>query len=82
MFIPESPAWLVSKGKIEQAGKSLDWLYKYHAQPEHKVWMRLAIFLQVVHNWIFLEWKSWSFTFSRFAKGTPTKTGGTSPIVK
>lgn len=37
MFIPESPAWLVSKGRIEQAGKSLDWLYKYHAQPEHKV---------------------------------------------
>lgn len=37
MFIPESPAWLVSKGRDEQAGKSLDWLYKYHAQPEHKV---------------------------------------------
>ncbi|EFA05603.2 facilitated trehalose transporter Tret1 [Tribolium castaneum] len=36
MFIPESPAWLVSKGKIEQASKSLAWINKYQPQPENK----------------------------------------------
>ncbi|KAF2882927.1 hypothetical protein ILUMI_23232 [Ignelater luminosus] len=36
MFIPESPAWLVSKGRIEQARKSLEWIHKYQPQPEHK----------------------------------------------
>lgn len=36
MFIPESPAWLVSKGRIEQARKSLEWINKYQPQPEHK----------------------------------------------
>lgn len=37
MFIPESPAWLVSKGKIELASKSLAWINKYQPQPENKV---------------------------------------------
>lgn len=37
MFIPESPAWLVSKGKIEQASTSLAWINKYQPQPENKV---------------------------------------------
>lgn len=36
-FIPESPAWLVSKGKIEQAAKSLRWINKYQPQPENRV---------------------------------------------
>ncbi|KAF5303314.1 hypothetical protein FQA39_LY10053 [Lamprigera yunnana] len=36
MFIPESPAWLVSKGRIEQARKSLEWINRYQPQPEHK----------------------------------------------
>ncbi|XP_068901530.1 facilitated trehalose transporter Tret1-like [Tenebrio molitor] len=36
MFIPESPAWLVSKGKIEQASTSLAWINKYQPQPENK----------------------------------------------
>lgn len=35
-FIPESPAWLVSKGKIEQAAKSLRWINKYQPQPENR----------------------------------------------
>ncbi|RZC37799.1 facilitated trehalose transporter Tret1 [Asbolus verrucosus] len=36
MFIPESPAWLVSKGRIEQASKSLAWINQYQPQPENK----------------------------------------------
>ncbi|KAB0791101.1 hypothetical protein PPYR_02901 [Photinus pyralis] len=36
MFIPESPAWLVSKGRIEQARKSLEWINRFQPQPEHK----------------------------------------------
>ncbi|XP_063922323.1 facilitated trehalose transporter Tret1-like isoform X2 [Zophobas morio] len=35
-FIPESPAWLVSKDKIEEAKKSLMWINKYQPQPENK----------------------------------------------
>ncbi|XP_063922309.1 facilitated trehalose transporter Tret1-2 homolog [Zophobas morio] len=36
MFIPESPAWLVSKGRVEQASKALAWINKYQPQPENK----------------------------------------------
>lgn len=36
MFIPESPAWLVSKGRIEQARKSLEWINRFQPQPEYK----------------------------------------------
>lgn len=37
MFIPESPAWLVSKGRIEQAAKSLQWIHKHQPQTPNKV---------------------------------------------
>lgn len=37
VFIPESPAWLVSKGKIEQAAKSLRWIYRNQPQPQNRV---------------------------------------------
>lgn len=36
-FIPESPAWLVSKGKIEEAAKSLKWIHRNQPQPEYRV---------------------------------------------
>lgn len=35
-FVPESPVWLVSKGKIEQAAESLRWINKYQPQPENR----------------------------------------------
>lgn len=37
MFIPESPPWLVAKGRLEQARKSLEWLHKYQPKIENKV---------------------------------------------
>ncbi|XP_076182630.1 facilitated trehalose transporter Tret1 isoform X2 [Ptiloglossa arizonensis] len=32
VFVPESPVWLVSKGRTEEAKKSLEWLYKYETK--------------------------------------------------
>lgn len=37
MFVPESPVWLVAKGRIEDAARSLKFLYKAYPQPEHTV---------------------------------------------
>ncbi|XP_058824533.1 facilitated trehalose transporter Tret1-like isoform X2 [Topomyia yanbarensis] len=35
LFVPESPVWLVSKGRIDDAARSLKFLYKNYPQPEH-----------------------------------------------
>ncbi|XP_055595906.1 facilitated trehalose transporter Tret1-like isoform X2 [Uranotaenia lowii] len=35
LFVPESPVWLVSKGRIEDAARSLRFLYKKYPQPDH-----------------------------------------------
>lgn len=32
IFVPESPVWLVSKGSIEEAARSLKFLYKNYPQ--------------------------------------------------
>lgn len=37
IFVPESPVWLVSKGNIEEAARSLQYMYKNYPQPEHTV---------------------------------------------
>lgn len=35
-FIPESPAWLISKGKFNEAAKSLQWFNRYQPQPDNR----------------------------------------------
>lgn len=37
IFVPESPVWLVAKGRMEDAAESLKFLYKAYPQPEHTV---------------------------------------------
>lgn len=37
IFVPESPVWLVTKGRIEDAARSLKYLYKAYPQPDHTV---------------------------------------------
>ena len=37
MHVPESPVYLVSKGRIEAAAKSLKYLYSKYPQPEHTI---------------------------------------------
>lgn len=36
MFIPESPAWLITKNRNEQAKKSIEWFNKYQPQVPSK----------------------------------------------
>ncbi|KAK4877990.1 hypothetical protein RN001_010496 [Aquatica leii] len=35
-FLPESPTWLISKNRTQNAKKSLEFFYKYQPQPENK----------------------------------------------
>ncbi|KAG5887749.1 hypothetical protein JTB14_016101 [Gonioctena quinquepunctata] len=35
-FIPESPPWLVSKGKMKEAAASLEWFHKFQPHPQNK----------------------------------------------
>lgn len=44
LFVPESPVWLVGKGRIEDAAKSLKFLYQKYPQPEYTVFFKI-IFL-------------------------------------
>lgn len=37
MLIPESPPWLISKGRVKEAKKALEWINKYQPQPEFRV---------------------------------------------
>ncbi|KAK9753920.1 Sugar transporter [Popillia japonica] len=47
-FIPESPAWYISKGKIDQARKSLEWIHKYQPQPANKTQTMAELHLGVL----------------------------------
>ncbi|KAB0791842.1 hypothetical protein PPYR_03642 [Photinus pyralis] len=37
LIVPESPVWLVSKNRMDQAKKSLEWFHKYQPQPQNQV---------------------------------------------
>ncbi|KRT79410.1 membrane transporter [Oryctes borbonicus] len=47
-FIPESPAWYISKGKIEEARKSLEWIHKYQPHPPNKTQSMAELHLAVL----------------------------------
>lgn len=36
LIVPESPVWLVSKNRMEEAKKSLEWFHRYQPQPQNK----------------------------------------------
>lgn len=46
----ESPVWLVSKGRVEDAAKSLKYLYKYYPQPEHTTQTLADMHLQALQR--------------------------------
>lgn len=53
LFVPESPVWLVSKGRIEDAAKSLKYLYKAYPQPDHTVIYNWLTYICFKYNFFF-----------------------------
>lgn len=50
IFVLESPVWLVSKGRIEDAAKSLKYLYKGYPQPDHTTQTLADMHLQALQR--------------------------------
>lgn len=48
VIVPESPVWLVTKGRIEDAAKSLAFLYKYYPQPDNSAKPLSEMHLQIL----------------------------------
>uniref|UniRef100_A0A6P7F983 Facilitated trehalose transporter Tret1-2 homolog isoform X1 n=1 Tax=Diabrotica virgifera virgifera TaxID=50390 RepID=A0A6P7F983_DIAVI len=49
-FIPESPPWLVSKGKFPEAAKSLHWLNRNQPQPDNRSETLAELHLQLLQK--------------------------------
>lgn len=48
LFLPESPWWLVSKGKIDQARKIL--LFKNHSVPDYDIESELNVIILTIEQ--------------------------------
>lgn len=50
LFVPESPVWLVAKGRVEDAAKSLKFLYRAYPAPEHTVSQSILFIVITISN--------------------------------
>lgn len=50
IFVLESPVWLVSKGRVEDAARSLKYLYKGYPQPDHTTQTLADMHLQALQR--------------------------------